>query len=134
MIASHLNGEFGIASVKDIPDWVAFACFTAISLGTMSGGWKIVKTMGSKITKVTPLEGVVAETAGAITLYLTEYLKIPVSTTHTIAGSIIGVGATKRLSAVRWGVTKQLMTAWVLTIPVSAVLGAGIFILLSTFM
>lgn len=134
MIASHLNGEFGIASVKDIPDWVAFACFTAISLGTMSGGWKIVKTMGSKITKVTPLEGVVAETAGAITLYLTEYLKIPVSTTHTIAGSIIGVGATKRLSAVRWGVTKQLMTAWVLTIPVSAILGAGIFILLSTFM
>jgi PiT family inorganic phosphate transporter len=93
----------------------------------MSGGWRIVKTMGSKITKVTPFEGVIAETAGAITLYLTEYLKIPVSTTHTIAGSIIGVGATKRLSAVRWGIAKDLMIAWVLTIPVSALLGAAIF-------
>ena len=117
----------GINSIADLPDWVAFSCFTAISLGTMSGGWKIVKTMGNKITRVTPLEGVVAETAGAFTLYLTEYLKIPVSTTHTITGAIIGVGATKRLSAVRWGVTRSLMTAWVLTIPVSAVLAAGIY-------
>lgn len=80
----------------------------------MSGGWKIVKTMGTRITKVTPLEGMVAETAGAFTLYITEMLKIPVSTTHTITGAIIGVGATKRLSAVRWGVTKSLMTAWVI--------------------
>ena len=79
------------------------ASFLAIALGTMSGGWKIVKTMGTRITKVTPLEGVSAETAGAITLFLTEHLGIPVSTTHTITGSIIGVGATKRLSAVRWG-------------------------------
>jgi PiT family inorganic phosphate transporter len=123
----------GIHSVDDIPDWVAFSCFVAISAGTMSGGWKIVKTMGTKITKVTPFEGVVAETAGALTLYLTEYLKIPVSTTHTIAGSIMGVGATKRLSAVRWGVTKDLMIAWVLTIPVSALLGAGIYLLISLF-
>ena len=97
----------GINSINDLPDWVAFSCFTAISLGTMSGGWKIVKTMGTKITKVTPLEGVIAETAGAFTLYITEMLKIPVSTTHTITGAIIGVGATKRLSAVRWGVTKS---------------------------
>ena len=103
---------------------LAFSCFTAISLGTMSGGWKIVKTMGTRITKVTPLEGMVAETAGAFTLYITEMLKIPVSTTHTITGAIIGVGATKRLSAVRWGVTKSLMTAWVLTIPVSGLLAA----------
>jgi PiT family inorganic phosphate transporter len=132
MIAAHQLGvaeNLSISSVADIPDWVAFACFTAISIGTMSGGWRIVKTMGSKITKVTPFEGVVAETAGAITLYLTEYLKIPVSTTHTIAGSIIGVGATKRLSAVRWGIAKDLMIAWVLTIPVSALLGAAIFYL-----
>jgi PiT family inorganic phosphate transporter len=132
MIAAHQMGvaeNLSISSVADIPDWVAFACFTAISIGTMSGGWRIVKTMGSKITKVTPFEGVVAETAGAITLYLTEYLKIPVSTTHTIAGSIIGVGATKRLSAVRWGIAKDLMIAWVLTIPVSALLGAAIFYL-----
>jgi PiT family inorganic phosphate transporter len=134
MIAAHpLHIGMGIESVNDIPDWVAFACFTAISLGTMSGGWRIVKTMGTKITKVTPFEGVVAETAGAITLYLTEYLKIPVSTTHTIAGSIMGVGATKRLTAVRWGVTKDLMVAWILTIPVSALLGAGIYLVISLF-
>ena len=110
-----------------------FSCFTAISLGTMSGGWKIVKTMGTRITKVTPLEGVVAETAGAFTLYLTEFLKIPVSTTHTITGAIIGVGATKRLSAVRWGVTQSLMTAWILTIPVSALLAAGVYYVVSQF-
>lgn len=85
------------------------------------------ETMGTRITKVTPLEGVVAETAGAFTLYLTEFLKIPVSTTHTITGAIIGVGATKRLSAVRWGVTRSLMTAWVLTIPVSGLLAAGVY-------
>ena len=107
MIAAHSMGlGMGINSINDLPDWVAFSCFTAISLGTMSGGWKIVKTMGTKITKVTPLEGVIAETAGAFTLYITEMLKIPVSTTHTITGAIIGVGATKRLSAVRWGITK----------------------------
>lgn len=128
MIASHSLGiGMGIQHVDDLPDWVAIACFTSISLGTMSGGWKIVKTMGTKITRVTPFEGVIAETAGALTLYLTEFLKIPVSTTHTITGAIIGVGATKRLSAVRWGVTKDLMIAWILTIPVSALLAAGVY-------
>jgi PiT family inorganic phosphate transporter len=126
--AYHKNGlDMGIHDIKSIPDWVAFACFGAISLGTMSGGWRIIKTMGSRITKVTPLEGVAAETAGAITLYITEILKIPVSTTHTITGSIIGVGAVKRLSAVRWGVTRSLMIAWILTIPVSAALAALIY-------
>lgn len=128
MIAAHPLGlGMGIESIDDLPNWVAFSCFTVISLGTMSGGWKIVKTMGSRITKVTPLEGMVAETAGAMTLYLTEFLKIPVSTTHTITGAIIGVGATKRLSAVRWGVTKNLIVAWILTIPVSALLAAIIY-------
>ena len=107
--------------------WVPIASFTAIALGTMSGGWKIVKTMGTRITKVTPLEGVSAETAGAATLYITEHLGIPVSTTHTISGSIIGVGATKRLSAVRWGVTINLLWAWILTIPVSALLAAIVY-------
>lgn len=107
--------------------WVPFASFLAIALGTLSGGWKIIKTMGTKITKVTPLEGVSAETAGALTLYLTEHLGIPVSTTHTITGAIIGVGATKRLSAVRWGVTINLLWAWILTIPVSAFLAAVVF-------
>jgi len=135
MIAAHPQHiGLGIQSVADIPDWVAFSCFAAISIGTMSGGWRIVKTMGTKITKVTPLEGVVAETAGAITLYLTEILKIPVSTTHTIAGSIMGVGATKRLSAVRWGIMKDLMIAWILTIPVSALLGAGIYKIVMLFL
>lgn len=131
MMAAHADGiDLGVSSMAELPNWVAFACFTAISLGTMSGGWKIVRTMGTRITRVTPLEGVVAETAGALTLYLTEYLKVPVSTTHTITGAIIGVGATKRLSAVRWGVTRSLMTAWVLTIPVSALLAAMVMMLL----
>ena len=135
MIAAHSMGlGMGINSINDLPDWVAFSCFTAISLGTMSGGWKIVKTMGTRITKVTPLEGVIAETAGAFTLYITEMLKIPVSTTHTITGAIIGVGATKRLSAVRWGVTKSLMIAWILTIPVSGLLAAGIYSIVSLFL
>ena len=134
MIAAHPLGlGMGIETIADLPSWVAFSCFTVISLGTMSGGWKIVKTMGTRITKVTPLEGMVAETAGALTLYLTEYLKIPVSTTHTITGAIIGVGATKRLTAVRWGVTRSLLVAWILTIPVSGLLAAGIFLIVQMF-
>jgi len=104
--------------------WVPLVSFVAIALGTMSGGWKIIKTMGTKITKVTPLEGVSAETAGAITLFITDHFGIPVSTTHTITGSIIGVGLTKRVSAVRWGITVSLLWAWVLTIPISAIVAA----------
>lgn len=104
--------------------WVPLTSFTVIALGTMSGGWKIVKTMGSKITKVNSLEGVSAETAGAMTLGISEHFGIPVSTTHTITGSIIGVGITKRVSAVRWGVTINLLWAWILTIPVSAIIAA----------
>jgi PiT family inorganic phosphate transporter len=113
--------------------WVPLASFTCIALGTMSGGWKIVKTMGTRITKVTPLEGVSAETAGAITLFLTEKWGIPVSTTHTIAGAIMGVGATKRLSAVRWGITINLLWAWILTIPVSAIFSAIAYFILHIF-
>ncbi|MCE5175455.1 MAG: inorganic phosphate transporter [Bacteroidales bacterium] len=127
------NGiDMGIHSIGQMPDWVAFSCFTAISLGTMTGGWRIIKTMGSRITKVTPIEGVAAETAGALTLYLSEALKIPVSTTHTITGAIIGVGAAKRLSAVRWGVTSNLMVAWILTIPVSAAIAALVYFVFGT--
>lgn len=129
LICSHQ-----IKTFSDMPVWVPMACYTAISLGTLSGGWKIIKTMGTRITKVTPFEGVSAETAGAITLFLTENLKIPVSTTHTISGSIMGVGATKRLSAVRWGVTFNLLWAWVLTIPVSGLLAAGCYFILNWFM
>src|SRR5688500_7105178 len=119
--------------IRNVPNWVPFSCFAAIAVGTMSGGWKIVKTMGTRITKVTPLEGVSAETAGAATLFLTEHLGIPVSTTHTITGAIIGVGATKRLSAVRWGVTVNLLWAWILTIPVSALLAALVYFVLKIF-
>lgn len=121
-------------SITDIPTWVPLACFTMIALGTMSGGWRIVKTMGTKITKVTPLEGFVAETAGALTLYLTEYLRVPVSTTHTITGAIIGVGAVKRISAVRWGITVNLLWAWIITIPASSLFAAGIYWLIGMWL
>ena len=114
-----------------MPAWIPITCYSVIALGTLSGGWKIVKTMGSKITKVNAFEGVVAESAGALTLFMTEHFKIPVSTTHTITGSIIGVGVTKRVSAVRWGVTVRLIWAWILTIPVSAVLAAMVYSLLN---
>ncbi len=133
IITAALVCDGSATSYDHMPYWVPLACYSAIALGTMSGGWKIIKTMGTRITKVTPFEGVAAETAGAITLFLTENLKIPVSTTHTITGSIIGVGATKRMSAVRWGVTINLLWAWILTIPVSAVLAAGCYWLVSLF-
>lgn len=133
IIAAALVAHGSITNITDVPNWVPFSCFAAIGLGTMSGGWKIVKTMGTRITKVTPLEGVAAETAGALTLYLTESLGIPVSTTHTITGSIIGVGATKRLSAVRWGVTVSLLWAWILTIPISALVAALVYFVSGLF-
>jgi PiT family inorganic phosphate transporter len=121
-----------IQTFSETPNWVPISCFIAIGAGTMSGGWKIVKTMGTRITKVTPLEGVSAETAGAMTLYIAEHFGIPVSTTHTITGAIIGVGATKRLSAVRWGVTINIIWAWVITIPISGLL-AGLFFYIMKF-
>ncbi len=133
IISAALVCEKIIPSIDKMPNWVPLACYAAIGIGTMSGGWKIIKTMGTRITKVTPFEGVAAETAGAITLFLTETLKIPVSTTHTITGSIIGVGATKRLSAVRWGVTINLLWAWILTIPVSGLLAAIVFSIINLF-
>ncbi len=133
IITAALIAHGTIGSFEQMPTWVPLACYAAIGFGTMSGGWKIVKTMGTRITKVTPFEGVAAETAGAITLFVTEALKIPVSTTHTITGSIIGVGATKRLSAVRWGVTTNLLWAWILTIPVSGLLAAGVYYIAAMF-
>ncbi|HNP47857.1 MAG TPA: inorganic phosphate transporter [Bacteroidia bacterium] len=133
IIAAAMLSQGMIGDIKEIPEWVPLACYTAIAAGTMIGGWKIVKTMGQKVTKLTPFEGFSAETAGALTLFGTQHFKIPVSTTHTITGAIIGVGVTKRVSAVRWGVTIQLIWAWVLTIPVSAFLAAGIFYLIRMF-
>ena len=117
--------------IHDIPHWIVLGCYTAIGLGTLIGGWRIVKTMGTKITKITPFEGVAAETAGALLLFGTEAFGIPVSTTHTITGAIMGVGMTKRVTAVRWGVTINLLYAWILTIPVSMGIAAGMYVLLS---
>ena len=134
IIGAALIASGSIQDFASLPNWVPVACYLAIGLGTMSGGWKIVKTMGSKITKVTPLEGVAAETAGAFTLFFTGQMGIPVSTTHTITGSIIGVGATKRLSAVRWGVTTNLLWAWILTIPVSGALAAITYFIVKFFL
>jgi PiT family inorganic phosphate transporter len=134
IIGAALIASGSIQDFASLPGWVPVACYLSIGMGTMSGGWKIVKTMGSKITKVTPLEGVAAETAGAFTLFFTGQMGIPVSTTHTITGSIIGVGATKRLSAVRWGVTTNLLWAWILTIPVSSVLAAITYFIVKFFL
>ena len=134
IIAAALVANGSIVDIKSMPDWVPLSCYLAIGLGTLSGGWKTVKTMGTKITKVTPLEGVCAETAGATTLFLTEQMGIPVSTTHTITGAIIGVGATKGIGAVKWGVTVSLLWAWILTIPISGILGALFYWIFSLFL
>jgi PiT family inorganic phosphate transporter len=117
----------------DIPLWVVLSCHAAIALGTLSGGWRIVRTMGQRITKLHPFEGFSAETAGAITLFGTALAGIPVSTTHTITGCIVGAGITKRLSAVKWKVTYKLVWAWVLTIPVSAILAIFIYKIFTSF-
>jgi len=115
----------GHMGAKDpLPIWVVFACYGAIAMGTLFGGWRIVKTMGQKITKLKPVDGFCAETGGAITLFLATGLGVPVSTTHTITGSIVGVGSVRRFSAVRWGVAGTIVWAWILTIPCSAFIAA----------
>jgi PiT family inorganic phosphate transporter len=116
-----------------IPIWVILAAHSAIGLGTLSGGWRIIHTMGSKITKLQPVGGFAAETAGAITLFLASSFGIPVSTTHTITGAIVGVGATRRLSAVRWGVAGRIVWAWILTIPMAAIMGAVTYWIVTWF-
>ncbi len=123
-----------VAKNAPIDLWIVLSCHTAIALGTLFGGWRIVKTMGQRITKLKPFEGFCAETAGALTLFGATHFGIPVSTTHTITGSIIGVGATKRLSAVKWGVTTKIFWAWILTIPVSALIGGGVYYLLNAIL
>ena len=114
----------GMTSKDHLPLWVAFACYGTIALGTLFGGWRIVKTMGQRITKLKPVGGFCAETSGAITLFLATALGVPVSTTHTITGSIVGVGSAQKLSAVHWGVAGRIVWAWVLTIPSSAFIAA----------
>jgi len=121
----------GFISTFDIPFWVEMIAYTAISLGTLSGGWRIIHTMGSKITRLQPVGGFAAETAGAVSLFTATALGVPVSTTHTITGAIVGVGATRRLSAVRWGIAGQIVWAWILTIPASAMIAAATFYLLT---
>ncbi len=123
----------GYLTVFDIPFWVVMAAHLAIALGTLSGGWRIVHTMGSKITKLQPFGGFAAETAGAITLFTASGLGVPVSTTHTITGAIVGVGAVKRLSAVRWGVAGRIVWAWILTIPAAALISGLTYELLVLF-
>ena len=117
----------GLMKNYAVPYWVIICCHLAMGGGTMAGGWRIIKTMGQRITKLTPFGGFAAETAGAITLFTTARFGIPVSTTHTITGAIVGVGASHRLTAVRWGVTRHIVWAWVLTIPGAAFLGATIY-------
>jgi inorganic phosphate transporter, PiT family len=114
-----------------IPLWVILAAHAAIALGTLSGGWRIIHTMGSRITKLQPVGGFAAETAGAISLFTATYLGVPVSTTHTITGAIIGVGSIRRLSAVRWGVAGRIVWAWVLTIPASAAIASAIYLIVA---
>ena len=115
----------GLTTRDHLPGWVIVSCFVAIALGTLFGGWRIVKTMGQRITKLRPVGGFAAETGGAVTLFLASNFGIPVSTTHTITGSIIGVGSSQRVRAVRWGVAGNIIMAWIVTIPASAMLAAG---------
>ena len=121
----------GLLATYSVPFWVIVSCHIAMGCGTMAGGWRVVKTMGQRITKLNPFGGFAAETAGAFTLISTAHFGIPVSTTHTITGAIVGVGASRRLTAVRWGVTRRIVWAWLLTIPGAAVIGSGIYYLLS---
>jgi inorganic phosphate transporter, PiT family len=110
-----------------VPFWVVIACQAALALGTLFGGWRIVHTMGSKITRLNPMQGFCAETGGAITLFMATGLGIPVSTTHTITGAIIGVGAARRVSAVRWGIAGNIIVAWIITLPATALIAALVY-------
>ena len=124
----------GYITTFEVPFWVVMAAHAAIGLGTLSGGWRIIKTMGTKITKLQPVGGFAAETGAAVAIYTATALGVGISTTHTITGAIIGVGATRRLSAVRWGVARQIVWAWVLTIPASGAIGAISYFLMSFVM
>jgi PiT family inorganic phosphate transporter len=128
------SGHVAAGGAKSPPTWVIVSCYLAIGMGTMFGGWRIVKTMGQKITKLKPVGGFCAETGGALTLFLATALGIPVSTTHTITGAIVGVGSTQRASAVRWGVAGNIVWAWIFTIPASAFVAAiGYWVSLQLF-
>ncbi len=123
-IISVLLFSHGMYAEFTVPAWVIFSCYTVMGLGTLMGGWRIVHTMGSKITRLTPTQGACAETAGAITLFMATYLGIPVSTTHTITGAIVGVGSARRVSAVRWNIATGIVYAWVITMPAAGIMAA----------
>jgi len=125
IIAVLLYSQGKLEGGFHVPFWVVLSCQAAMGLGTLFGGWRIVHTMGSKITRLTPQQGFCAETGGAITLFLATHLGVPVSTTHTITGAIVGVGSARRISAVRWNIAKDIVIAWVLTMPAAALIGAG---------
>jgi len=129
IIASLLYSAGLLGDKFYVPIWVVVLCYTAISLGTMFGGWRIVKTMGQKVAKLRPIDGFCAETGAAMTLFLASSLGIPVSTTHTITGSIMGVGSMKRISAVRWGVAGRIVWAWIITIPAAAAISAASYLI-----
>ncbi|HEY0077250.1 MAG TPA: inorganic phosphate transporter [Pyrinomonadaceae bacterium] len=129
LVASNIDAD----ATRDIPLWVVLVCHAAIGLGTLSGGWRIVRTMGSRITKLKPVGGFSAETAAAVSIIGVTFGGIPVSTTHTITGAIVGVGATRRLSAVKWGVAGRIVWAWILTIPLAALIAAASFFVVRIF-
>lgn len=129
IIAALLFAHGATHQPGHIPFWVVLACQAAMGLGTLFGGWRIVHTMGSRITRLTPMQGFCAETGGAITLFLATHVGVPVSTTHTITGAIVGVGASRRVSAVRWGVAKDIVIAWIVTLPAAALTAAGFYYL-----
>jgi PiT family inorganic phosphate transporter len=124
VIAVLLYAHGGRQGGFHVPLWVVLSCQSAMAMGTLFGGWRIVHTMGSKITRLSPMQGFCAETAGAITLFMATHLGVPVSTTHTITGAIVGVGAARRTSAVRWGVARRIVVAWIVTMPLAALIGA----------
>jgi PiT family inorganic phosphate transporter len=124
IIAVLLYSQGYLGSTFHVPLWVVLSCQAAMALGTLSGGWRIVRTVGLRITRLTPMQGFCAETGGAITLFLATHFGIPVSTTHTIAGGIVGVGAARRVSAVRWNVASTIAAAWIITLPAAAAIGA----------
>ena len=129
IIAVLLYAHAGRHGAFTVPLWVVLSCQAAMALGTLFGGWRIVHTMGSKITRLSPMQGFCAETAGAITLFTATYLGVPVSTTHTITGAIIGVGAARRTSAVRWGVARSIVVAWIVTMPMAGLIAAGLYVI-----
>lgn len=133
IIAVLLYSQGMLGGTFHVPFWVVISCQAAMGLGTLFGGWKIVHTMGSKITRLTPAQGFCAETGGAITLFAATWLGIPVSTTHTITGAIVGVGSSRRLSAVRWNVASSIVVAWVVTLPAAAAIGACFYLLAGLF-